>query len=230
MTPTEKIIHLAKRCGPIFRLADTLSFRYKTLRDRRHNRLRNKAYGWITRDIIGRGNHVELRAGSLFKGLRIGIRGNNNRIIVESGCYIGPGCLIWAEGDDNTIVIGRGVSMTGQCQINAQEKSTTIRIGDDCMLANNIHIRTSDAHKIVDAATGRRLNPAADVNIGSHVWIAPNTKILKGAAIADGCIVGSDSTVTGVFPDANCLIVGRPARAVRTGITWNRDNVLKIFD
>lgn len=61
--------------------------------------------------------------------------------------------------------------------------------------------------------------------IGNHVWIAPNSKIMKGAVIADGCIVGSDTTVAKEFKQPNSLIVGRPARVVKSNVNWTREKL-----
>ena len=61
---------------------------------------------------------------------------------------------------------------------------------------------------------------ARDVNIGKHVWIAPNSRIMKGVTIDDGAIVGSNTLVTKNIP-SNCLAVGMPARIVKENIFWN---------
>lgn len=88
------------------------------------------------------------------------------------------------------------------------------------MFSNNIIIRTSDAHSIIDLNTGERLNPAKDVKIGNHVWIAPNSRIMKGSIIEDGSIIGSNTMVTKRIP-SNVLAVGMPARIVRDNIKWS---------
>lgn len=111
------------------------------------------------------------------------------------------------------------------CHINAQEDGTSIIIGEDCMFSNNIIVRTSDSHPILDITTGERLNKADNIQIGNHVWVAPNTKIMKGSKIADGCIIGSDTTVSKEFNRPNCLIVGRPPKIIKDNVTWNRDKI-----
>ena len=114
--------------------------------------------------------------------------------------------------------------MTTLCHINCQENNKTIEIGNDCMLSNNIIIRTSDSHPVYDITSGVRINPAKEVKIGEHVWIAPNTKIMKGAEIGNGCIIGSDTTVSKSTP-ANTLVVGRPARVVKENVRWTRERL-----
>lgn len=93
-------------------------------------------------------------------------------------------------------------------------------VGNGCMFSNNIIIRTSDAHTIYDLQTNERLNPAKDIIIGNHVWIAPNSRIMKGAVIEDGVVVGSNTMVTKHIP-SNVLVVGMPARIVKENIGWS---------
>lgn len=112
--------------------------------------------------------------------------------------------------------------MTRICHINCQENDKSIAIGQDCMFSNNIIIRTSDSHPIYDMNTHKRLNEAKDIEIGNHVWIAPNTKIMKGARIGDGCIIGSDSTLSKEVP-SNVLVVGRPGKVVKENVEWTRE-------
>ncbi len=93
------------------------------------------------------------------------------------------------------------------------------------MFSNHIIVRTSDSHPIYDTLTKQRINSPKPVNIGNHVWIAPNTKIMKGAIIPDNCIIGSDTTITKTFSEPNSLIVGRPAKVVRTNVDWTREKL-----
>lgn len=98
-------------------------------------------------------------------------------------------------------------------------------MGYDCMLSNHIIVRTSDSHPIFDTVTNERINKPLPIHIGNHVWIAPNSKIMKGAIIADGCIIGSDTTVSKPFKTNNTLIVGRPARAIKQNVLWTREQL-----
>ena len=91
------------------------------------------------------------------------------------------------------------------------------------MLSNTIIIRTSDSHPIYNNE-GVRINPAKSIHIGDHVWIAPNSKIMKGVTIGDGCIIGSDTMVTKDLSN-NVLAVGYPAKIVKTDVRWTRDNL-----
>ena len=173
--------------------------------------------------IIGNNNVVDIKS-SIIRDSSIRIRGNDNKLLVEDGCNIGKGCSFWLEGNNNTIIIGRNTTMTLKCHFNAQEHNTTIIVGEDCMFSNTIIVRTSDSHPIFNSE-GVRINPAKDVIIGKHVWIAPSSVIMKGAILGDGCIVGSHSMVNKSIPNS-CLAVGMPAKVVKEAVSWTRDDVL----
>ncbi|MDE7181306.1 MAG: acyltransferase [Muribaculaceae bacterium] len=177
----------------------------------------------IIKDFIGEGNVVNIGKENIGT-LRIRIRGNNNKIEIGSNCSFGPDCSLWIEGSHSLITIGSNTTMTRRVQINCQEDNRKIVLGEDCMLANTIVIRTSDSHPIYDKETGERINPAKDVEIGNHVWIAPNSKVMKGAKIGDGAIVGSDTTVSKPV-EPNTMVVGRPQKVVKTGIEWSREKL-----
>lgn len=216
-------IHSNSILANIARYLYGMVVRYKSL----HDTLLNTPphYGSIIKDIRGNNNSISLEQGSHCDKIRIRIRGNNNTLSIGANCKFGKNCSIWMEGNDIKIIIGDTCTFTTLCHINAQEDGASILIGDDCMLSNNIIIRTSDSHPIYDIKTNERLNRPQPIEIGNHVWIAPNTKIMKGASIANGCIIGSDTTVSKKFIEPNCLIVGRPAKIVRSNVRWSREHL-----
>ena len=154
----------------------------------------------------------------------IRVRGCHNTIIIDDGVYIGKQCSFWMEGQGIKIVIGKNTSFTQRCHFCAQENEVSIIVGEDCMFSNKIIVRTSDSHPIYDLNTKERLNPANSVKIGNHVWVAPDTKIMKGAEIGDGCIVGSNTMINKKFL-ADSLIVGLPGRVVRENVYWTREKL-----
>lgn len=153
------------------------------------------------------------------------IRVINNVINIGSNCQIGSDCSFWMEGDNIKITICEGTTFTRAIHINTQEDNSIIEIGKDCMLSNHISIRTSDSHAIISQDSSTRLNPAQDVHIGQHVWIAPDTKIMKGVNIGGGYIIVSNSILTKDIP-SYCLAVGSPAKAVKSNISWLRDDII----
>lgn len=150
--------------------------------------------------------------------------GNNNKIYFEDNCFVGPKCSFWMEGNNIEIHVGKNTSFTTSCHINAQENDSRIFIGEDCMFSNNIIVRTSDSHPIIDLESGKRLNLPKNVIIGNHVWVAPQAMIMKGSIIGNGCIVGTRAFLTKEYPK-NSLIVGAPGRVVKENISWTRERL-----
>lgn len=185
----------------------------------------NYGYGSYSKQIDGVGNHIVIGESTFLKGTKFRIIGNNNTITIGKKCYIGKGCSFWMEGNNISITIGDRNSFTCICHLNAQEDGSSIKIGNDCMFSNNIIVRTSDSHPIYDLQTNQRINPAKNVIIGNHVWIAPQSIIMKGAEIANGAIIGSRTFVTKKIPE-NSLAVGAPAKVVKTNVSWSRENII----
>lgn len=178
-------------------------------------------------DIIGNDNCIVLGEGGVFHNVRFRLRGDGHSIEFGPNCRVTRGALLWFEDDHCTLQVGPGTSMV-EVHIAVTEPGSKVLIGEDCMLANDIDIRSGDSHSIVDAVTGERLNFAEDVVIGNHVWIAPHVVILKGVHIGDHSVVATGSIVTKSCPP-NTLIAGNPARVVRTGISWKRERIAHVI-
>lgn len=99
-----------------------------------------------------------------------------------------------------------------------------VKIGNDCMLSHSISLMQSDQHQIFDIDTGKRINHTKNIAVGNHVWIGRECELLAGATIGDNCVCGARTTTSGSFP-ANSIIAGCPAKIVRKGIIWARDNI-----
>ncbi|OXY81524.1 hypothetical protein B6S08_11145 [Oceanimonas doudoroffii] len=80
-------------------------------------------------------------------------------------------------------------------------------------------ITDADHHHLLNQ-NGDIINPASAVRIGDHVWIGARAMILKGSEIADDCVVGAQSLVTGRFSENKVLIAGSPAKVVKKDILW----------
>jgi acetyltransferase-like isoleucine patch superfamily enzyme len=168
-------------------------------------------------DIEGDDNVVIAGARTRIANTLVFIRGNGHRIEIGDECSIGGGEL-WLEDSGGSIVIGRATTIE-KAHIAVTE-GRTIAIGSDCMLARDVEIRVGDSHSILDES-GRRINPAADVTIEDHVWLAGRVVVLKGVTVATGAIVGSSSVVTSDVA-ARTIVAGTPARPLRGGVTWDR--------
>lgn len=167
--------------------------------------------------VHGDDNQVRIGKGCRFPNLRIDIRASRCQIDIGDGCVlIGE---IHCREPGTRLVIGDKTTTMG-VKITMHEPGT-IRIGRDCMFAGDVRMDTSDMHSILDLATGDRLNPAADVEVGDHVWLGYGVYLMKGVTIGAGSVVGTGSIVTGSLPP-HTLSAGTPARVIRTGVTWDR--------
>ena len=88
------------------------------------------------------------------------------------------------------------------------------------MIANHVHIRTSDDHDILDRETNQVLNPSKDVVIGNNVWLTPEAIVMKDVHVGDGAILATRTIVT--HEVAPHTIVARiPGKCTKTNISWN---------
>jgi acetyltransferase-like isoleucine patch superfamily enzyme len=145
-------------------------------------------------------------------------------IIIGDDCrFIKDGSL-WIENNECELIIGKFTSFIS-AHLAVTESKSKIIIGEDCMFAYDIDVRTGDSHSILDMQSGRRINYAADVKIGNHVWVAAHSIILKGVQIMDNCIIGTGSVVTKSCGDSNVIYAGNPAKVVKTNISWSRERI-----
>ncbi|ADV44547.1 DapH/DapD/GlmU-related protein [Bacteroides helcogenes] len=188
------------------------------------NTIENKAlYSSIDKDIRGCNNYIRIGIKSRIYGLKIYVRGKNNKVIIGNNCIIGKKCSFWIEGDNNTIIVGNSCTFTHTVHLCVQEYGSSINLGEDCMLSNNIIIRNSDSHPIFNS-DHERINEAKAVWIAKHVWIAPQTTVMKGVTIGEGAILASNSVITKDVPK-NCLAAGVLAKVVKENIYWSRERL-----
>ena len=136
----------------------------------------------------------------------------------QLGSIHGLGVQLW---NGARLRIGTRTTFNNNCALLLHEPSA-VTIGDDCMIGGNVRLHTSDMHGIFDRGSGERINPAADIVLGDHVWLGQQVVVTKGVTIGDGAVVGQLSVVTRDVP-AGALAVGAPARVVRENIVWTRD-------
>jgi len=170
--------------------------------------------------VSGKGSVVTIENTAEHLRERISIHcGENCSIHIEGLIACNTRLSIYAK-DNAEIIIGPDQLMNGDVEINMQE-SSKISVGQGCLWAG-CKLWSSDMHPIYDLSTGLRINPAQDINIGSHVWFGADCLILKGAQIPDGCVIGAMAVISAKTRAApNSIIVGNPARQVREGIRWD---------
>jgi acetyltransferase-like isoleucine patch superfamily enzyme len=91
--------------------------------------------------------------------------------------------------------------------------ASRIEIADDCMLASGVSVSDADWHDLRDRT--RPVGATEPVRLGRNAWIGERAMITKGVTIGENAIVGDGAVVADDVP-ANAIVVGNPARVVRT--------------
>ena len=158
-----------------------------------------------------------------FEGkINLTIQGSNNKIFIGQNVKLSDSKIAIYQ-NNSLISIGNDVSIGKNNQIELSEfnYSPSLTIGDDCMISHNVIIRLSDAHPVYNLSN-ERTNIGRDLSIGKHVWIGHDTIILKSVSIGDGCIIGTNSTITKNIPNYS-IAAGIPGQVIRTGdFYWSR--------
>ena len=116
-----------------------------------------------------------------------------------------PGVMFWGDGE---IVIGDNVDIGKDTIIFSKE---SVRIGNDVAIAAQCYI--IDSNHGMDTGTLIRKQPlqTQGITIGNDVWISAGVKVLKGARIHDGAVIGAMSLVNSEISE-NAIAFGIPAR------------------
>jgi carbonic anhydrase/acetyltransferase-like protein (isoleucine patch superfamily) len=119
---------------------------------------------------------------------------------VVGRCHIARDVGIWfgavIRGDNDPIRVGARTNIQEHAMLHT-DLGFPLSIGEDCTIGHRA---------ILHGCT-----------IGNGVLIGMGATILNGAVIPDGCLVGANALVTeGKVFEPNTLIVGAPAKAIRT--------------
>lgn len=145
-------------------------------------------------------------------------------VLLAEDSNLGDGQIICGSG--STVVVGPRVACVSRSEINCRNGGL-IFVGADGLWSDQVRLYSDDMHAIRDQADGRRLNPFGDcVIVGRHVWLGIDAMLLPGARVGPDSVIGARTVVSGEpMVPANSVCVGSPARVVRSGITWSRDDV-----
>ncbi|HMN72042.1 MAG TPA: acyltransferase [Rhodoblastus sp.] len=165
----------------------------------------------------GANNSVRFGRRCVSATLRLRV-GPNVHVEIGDNCILGH-LEIFAAGD-NRVTIGARSGFNGRVRLLMHEAGA-ISFGADCLIGQS-DFTISDMHSIIDAASGRRINPAGDIRLAEHVWVGEGALILKGVSIGADSIVGARAVVTGDIPPGS-LAAGVPARVIRSGVSWRHE-------
>lgn len=169
--------------------------------------------------FVGSNNHIKINHNTKFANCRFKIH-SHNKIIFEETKYIVNNLAIFANSNTH-VFVGRNFSCLS-CEMRCQENNVGIEIGDDCMLSTEILFYPTDGHAIYTIDKEEVINKGNVIKVGNHVWIGRRVCLLKGATIAENCVIGLGSVVTKRFDQKNSIIAGYPARIIKEGINWDR--------
>ena len=154
--------------------------------------------------------------------------GNNNLVFIHASKF--PIKLFIRLGHGCNIYVGENMYNTLTTHLISNERSNIV-IGEWALIARDVWMRTSDMHMIYDIESKSRINPNKDIFIGRHVWIGQDVACLKGTIVGSGSCVGLGSLITNEnTKESNAIYVGRPAKLVRSGITWRHKGSNQILE
>lgn len=134
----------------------------------------------------------------------------DRRLTIGDNVSLGRRINLLAEGGE--LIIGNNVNLTQDITISA---AGSVHIGDDVQVAEYVSIRDSDHGMGAGVSINRQPIVSSPVFIGRDVWIASGCRILRGAKIPDGCVIGANSVVLGSTAlEPGDIAVGAPARRV----------------
>jgi acetyltransferase-like isoleucine patch superfamily enzyme len=173
-------------------------------------------------EILG-GGIVRIGKGSYLKDCRIYVCGEGSSVEIGDNCVL-KSAHIFVSGNNGNCYIGNNVTVnaikSSRTEFNIGENSK-IQIEDGSLFSKGIVLFTTDFHSVYDSKKNR-INKNSDIYIGYHVWIGMYTLILKGSSIANNCVIGAGSLVTGKNDTENSIYIGRPAVLKKTEINWEK--------
>jgi acetyltransferase-like isoleucine patch superfamily enzyme len=137
-------------------------------------------------------------------------------VIFKGTAAFGHGTRLLVEGG-GVLTLGDDFYITAESAILCRKAVT---FGKRVLISWGVQIMDSDWHAVTDLV-GVILNPDAEVIIGDHVWLGSHSLVLKGAKVADDCIVAAGSVVTRAFGTPNVVLGGVPAGEIKHGVSWN---------
>jgi acetyltransferase-like isoleucine patch superfamily enzyme len=136
--------------------------------------------------------------------------GRHAKLRIGRWAWVGHGCKIRVH--EGEVEIGAKTVMGQECTISAYQH---VSIGRECILADRVMLIDFD-HGVTEVDRPIRLQGIykRDVRVGHNVWIGYGACVLRGVAVGDNSIVGTNSVLTKDVPE-NAVVGGAPARLIR---------------
>lgn len=122
-----------------------------------------------------------------------------------------PGLRAECHGEGE-LIIEDNVAL-GQCvHITCARR---LVIGQGSVIAGFVSITDIDhGYQDVGVPVLSQGHTTHETRIGKNCFVGMGARIQPGTILGDGCVVGANSVVRGVFPD-NSVLVGAPAKVIR---------------
>jgi acetyltransferase-like isoleucine patch superfamily enzyme len=155
---------------------------------------------------------------------------NNPKLTIGKNAIIRSNTIIYAGSDiknnfqtGHNVVIRERMKIGNNCSVGTfSDLQGFSRIGEFCRLHSNVHVGqgcyiedfvfmypyvvlTNDPHPPSNLCKGS--------SIGKYTQIAVHSVILPDSKIGENCLIGANSTVSGVFENEQ-LIIGSPAKSI----------------
>lgn len=106
--------------------------------------------------------------------------------------------------------IGHNVKVSRRAILDYSRNPKGIHIGDNSMITGNVIVLAHDQVRGI----------ITDTYIGKNVFLGGGSIVLPGVRIGNHVVVGAGSVVTKDIPD-HSVVVGNPAKVIRTGVILN---------
>lgn len=138
-------------------------------------------------------------------------------IIFKGRAFFGNGSKLTVM-DYGELILGDNFYISGESAIVCKRH---IEFERNVLLSWDILVMDTDFHKILDPE-GKEQSPDGEIFIGENVWVGCRSLVLKHSHIPEGCVIGASSRVSKKFSEKNSLIMGNPAKIVKSEIKWLR--------
>lgn len=133
----------------------------------------------------------------------------------KGSAYIGSGSQI-CIGKDAHLTAGNNFQISCAGHIVC---TGNMSIGSRFLMGWDGMLLDTDFHTLENINTHDTTAAQRNITIGDNVWTGARSVILKGSNIADGCVIGANSVVSGKYTTPNCIIAGNPAKVIKEGYT-----------
>lgn len=151
---------------------------------------------------------------------------NRGKIVIHGKVLLHTGVVLHTRKKGQ--IIFKGLNKVGANTLIVS--ANKIIFGHNLQSSWNVQILDTDFHYVIEKDSNNIKKNTKPIEIGNNVWIGNNVSLKKGVVIPNNSIVGSHSVVSQFFAleDEYSLIIGAPAKIVKTGVSMLFDEKREI--